>query len=109
MTNWYVKNDISAKLSSKLLLMEKKEEVKIFKKSFISKQENIQDSYVIDAKVCYLNNMLQALGSGQNGVVKKIIHKGTKQERAVKIISKAKIKNVDRFKSEVDILRSVVN
>lgn len=32
----------------------------------------------------------------------------TKQERAVKIIPKSKIKNVERFKMEVEILRSVV-
>ena len=41
--------------------MEKKEELKIFKKAFISKQENIQDSYVIDAKVISLLNCKRLL------------------------------------------------
>ena len=41
-------------------------------------------------------------------MVKKVVHKVTKQERAVKIIPKEKIKNIERFKTEVEILRSVV-
>jgi len=77
----------------------KKEELKIVKKTFITKQDNINDVYLLDAK---------EIGSGNYGVVKKLVHKLTKQERAVKIIPKSKIKNVDRFKSEVEILRSVV-
>jgi len=36
------------------------------------------------------------------------VHKISKQERAVKIIPKSKIRDLSRFKSEVDILRTVV-
>ncbi len=79
--------------------MQKKEDVKIVKKTFITKQDNIHDVYLLDAS---------EIGKGNYGVVKKLIHKTTKQERAVKIIPKSKIKNIDRFKTEVEILRSVV-
>lgn len=78
--------------------MEKKKDLKIVKKTFITKQDDISSSYIIDAK---------EIGSGNYGVVKKVIHKISKDERAVKIIPKSKIKNVERFKSEVDILRTV--
>ncbi len=50
----------------------------------------------------------QKLGSGSYGVVHKAIHKTTKHERAVKVIPKAKIKNMDRFKTEVKILQKLV-
>eukprot|EP00831_Metopus_contortus_P068822 TRINITY_DN61646_c0_g1_i1.p3 TRINITY_DN61646_c0_g1~~TRINITY_DN61646_c0_g1_i1.p3 ORF type:complete len:100 (-),score=30.51 TRINITY_DN61646_c0_g1_i1:110-409(-) len=65
-------------------IMDKQEEVKIVKKSFIMKQDNIQDVYDLESK---------EIGSGNYGVVKKLVHKMTKQERAVKIIPKSKIKD----------------
>ena len=49
------------------------------------------------------------LGSGNFGVVKKVYHNISKQERAVKIIPKNKIKDLERFKCEVDILRTLVS
>ncbi len=36
------------------------------------------------------------------------MHKVSKQERAVKIIPKSKIRDLARFKTEVEILRTVV-
>ena len=44
------------------------------------------------------------LGTGAFGVVSKCKHKDTGQERAVKTVSKRKIKNMDRFKQEITIL-----
>jgi hypothetical protein len=40
--------------------------------------------------------------------VKRGIHKVTGQERALKIIPRTKIKNIERFRNEVEILRTVV-
>ena len=72
--------------------------IRNFLLTFIMKKTNIQDYYSFDEK---------NLGSGTYGVVKKVTHKITKQERAVKIIPRNKIKNMERFKMEVDILRTV--
>jgi calcium-dependent protein kinase len=44
------------------------------------------------------------LGSGSYGVVSLGRHKITGQERAIKTIPRSKIKNIDRFKTEVKIL-----
>ena len=73
-------------------------QVPLSKKNFIMKKSNIQDYYVIDSA---------NLGAGTYGTVKKVTHKITKLERAVKIIPRNKIKNMERFKMEVDILRTV--
>ncbi len=75
------------------------ESFKITKKTFITKQENINDLYTMEIK---------PIGSGNFGIVKKAVHKVSKQERAIKIIPKSKIRDLTRFKSEVDILRTVV-
>lgn len=62
----------------------------IRKQTMIRKNENpIEDVYKIGKK---------PLGSGAYGVVSKCTHKVTGQERAVKKVSKKKIKNMDRFK-----------
>ena len=82
--------------------MEKKkitEELKIQKKSFINKLENVGETYTLDPKL---------IGSGNYGVVRKAVHKLSQQERAIKIIPKSKIRDLARFKGEVDILRTVV-
>jgi len=49
----------------------------------------------------------KALGSGTYGVVRKGIHKQTHQERAVKVIARKKIKNWERFTTEVKILQTL--
>lgn len=68
------------------------------KQQFIFKKSNITDYYTFEG---------DKLGAGTYGVVRKAIHKITKQKRAVKIITKASIKNIDKFMIEVDILRKV--
>jgi len=47
------------------------------------------------------------LGSGSYGIVKACTHKLTKQERAVKIIEKKKIKNMAQFRTEIKILQTL--
>jgi calcium-dependent protein kinase len=48
------------------------------------------------------------LGSGTYGQVIKGKLKGTKTFRAIKIIPKNKVKNPDRFKREIEIMRNLV-
>lgn len=50
-------------------------------------------------------NLKKVIGSGTYGSVVKATLKGTKNTRAVKVIPKSKVKNPDRFKKEIDILR----
>lgn len=47
----------------------------------------------------------ESLGKGTYGEVKTVVHKETGQTRAVKIIARTKIKNWDRFLTEVKILQ----
>lgn len=47
------------------------------------------------------------LGSGSYGTVHKAIHRVTGNERAIKVIPKEKIKNMERFKTEVKILQTL--
>ncbi len=47
------------------------------------------------------------LGSGSYGVVHLGRHRITGQERAIKIIPRNKIKNFDRFRTEVKILQTL--
>ena len=47
------------------------------------------------------------LGSGGFGVVYKCEHRTTKQVRAVKIVSKKKIKNMEKFQMEINILQKL--
>jgi len=49
----------------------------------------------------------KAIGTGGFGVVSKCIHRETKQERAVKTVSRKKIKNMDKFKQEILILQQL--
>jgi hypothetical protein len=70
--------------------------VLIKKSTMITKNaQPISEVYDVDSK---------ALGSGTYGVVKKATHKKTHQERAVKVIARKKIKNWERFTTEVKIL-----
>jgi calcium-dependent protein kinase len=47
------------------------------------------------------------LGSGTYGDVVKAIHKSSGAVRAIKVISKSKVKNPSRFKTEIDIMRQL--
>tara|TARA_B110000285_G_C15077790_1_gene591746 strand:- start:1102 stop:1494 length:393 start_codon:yes stop_codon:yes gene_type:complete len=58
----------------------------------------ITDVYKMDKKT---------LGSGTYGVVNKVVHLTTGQERACKTISRKKIKNWERFTTEVKILQTL--
>ena len=68
------------------------------KKSFAIKKSNFNDYYTCEG---------DDLGKGTYGIVKKAVHRITKQKRAVKIIPKTIIPNIDRFLSEIEILRTV--
>lgn len=52
--------------------------------------------------------MLKKIGSGSYGQVYLGRHKITGQERAIKVIPRIKIKNFDRFRTEVKILQTLV-
>ena len=72
------------------------EDVLIKKSMMITKNpQPIKEVYSMEKK---------ALGSGTYGVVCKVVHLKTKQERACKTISRKKIKNWERFEQEVKIL-----
>jgi calcium-dependent protein kinase len=45
------------------------------------------------------------LGQGSYGSVSKAVNKSTRAQRAVKSISKAHVKNIDRFKQEIAIMK----
>jgi len=48
------------------------------------------------------------LGSGTYGAVFKATHKVTKDPRAIKAIAKAKVKNPESFKNEIEIMKKLV-
>jgi len=69
----------------------------IGKSMFIAENKGkISDFYDMDKK---------KLGEGSYGTVCKAVNKATKAQRAVKSISKAQMKNLDRFKQEISILK----
>lgn len=85
----------------------------IKKQTMIKKNFNdINQVYTIEKGVSYNFQLKsineQKLGSGSYGVVHKGTHNVTKQERAIKVIPKSKIKNWERFKTEVKILQTLV-
>jgi len=49
----------------------------------------------------------KTLGSGTYGTVNKVTHLGTGQVRACKTIPRKKIKNWERFQTEVEILKTL--
>lgn len=61
-------------------------------------KKDINDVYDLDKS---------KLGSGSYGVVHKAVHKATGYERAIKVIPRNKIKNMDRFKTEVKIMQTL--
>ena len=75
------------------------QQVLLHKNSFITKNAKpIGEVYKMDKKT---------LGSGTFGVVRKVKHIETGQKRACKVIARKKIKNLERFKAEVQILQKV--
>lgn len=48
------------------------------------------------------------LGSGTYGSVSRAVRKSTGMQRAVKTISKAQVKSMERFRREIDIMKSLV-
>lgn len=76
------------------------EELKLKKEWFINKGTGkIEDNYRFSDK--------DELGQGTYGRVLRGTNKITKVVRAIKIIPKSKVKNHERFKSEIDILRGL--
>lgn len=62
-----------------------------------NKESKLEDDYTLDGE----------LGKGTYGVVYKGIHKLTEDVRAIKQISRAKIKKYDRFINEVSALKTL--
>ena len=80
--------------------MEKKSSmIKLDRKNFIRKLDNIYNHYEIIPK---------AIGKGTYGEIYKCFHRITKEPRAVKVISKLKMQNVEGFLQEVEYLRQLV-
>ena len=65
-------------------------------------QENvsrkIEDEYSIDSK---------AMGEGAYGEVSRAVNKKTGLSRAVKVIPKSKLKNLPRFRTEIELMKTV--
>ena len=76
------------------------------KRSFVIKKENMIVQNTNKFKDLY-KKQKEPLGSGGFGVVYKCRHRDTKQTRAVKVISKKKIKNMDTFLQEVEIMKKL--
>lgn len=77
------------------------EDFKVKKGWFIqSSHGTIEENYDYDDK--------KELGAGTYGRVVKGVHRITKAVRAIKIIPKAKVKNHERFATEINILKNLV-
>ena len=72
--------------------------VKVKKDWFVSSGGNIKDRYEMDTKT---------VGGGTYGKVVKGKVKGTKDVRAIKIIPKSKVRNPERFATEINILKKM--
>lgn len=55
----------------------------------------------------YYNVESRKLGQGTYGSVCRAVNKATKAIRAVKTIAKSKVKNIDRFRQEISIMKSL--
>lgn len=81
--------------------MQEKNDILLKKQWFINtKKGKIEDYYDFDIK--------KILGSGSYGSVIKGTIKGSTSKRAIKVISKGKVKNPERFKLEIDIMKQLV-
>ena len=77
-----------------------KNDLKLKKEWFIEQGSGkIEDNYEIDERM--------ELGQGTYGRVIKAKNKTTKVVRAIKIIPKAKVKNHERFATEINILKNI--
>uniref|UniRef100_A0A7S2HL28 Calcium-dependent protein kinase 1 n=1 Tax=Zooxanthella nutricula TaxID=1333877 RepID=A0A7S2HL28_9DINO len=65
-------------------------------KFILSNQGKITDAYTMDEK---------KLGEGTFGSVAKGVHRVTKTVRAIKTISKANMKNIEKFRREIEIMK----
>jgi len=74
-----------------------------FKEFLIRKGTMIRQNYAAISSVYKVSK--KPLGTGSYGVVNKCIHRETGHERAVKRVSKKKIKNLMMFKQEIQILQ----
>jgi serine/threonine protein kinase len=80
--------------------MEKKPSmIRLDRKNFIRKLDNIYTHYEIVAK---------PVGKGACGEVYKCTHRITREQRAIKVISKIKVHDVENFLFEVEYLRQLV-
>ena len=89
-------------------------DIKLKKEWFIEQGTGkIEDNYEIDERMVHPTIFSlkydQELGSGTYGRVIKAKNKYTKASRAIKIIPKAKVKNHEKFKNEIDILKELVS
>ena len=75
------------------------QKIKLERKQFIRKSGTIDESYNVTKK---------PLANGSYGAVHLCNHKITKETRAVKIIPKYKMTNVESFLNEVDIMKLLV-
>lgn len=73
--------------------------IKLDRKTFIKKMENIQQHYEISTK---------PIGKGSYGYVHSCKHKITGEIRAVKAVNKIQMKSVEGFLNEIDCLRLLV-
>ena len=73
--------------------------VKLDRKAFIRKSQNIDDSYDVTRK---------PFATGSYGAVHQCVHKITREKRVVKVIPKYKMADVAGFLNEIEILRMVV-
>lgn len=98
------------KVEKKDFILERKESIGTFynfqnNKSSVNPPESLSSFWTRDPQV----ENQQILGRGKFGCVLRASVKGNpKKYRAVKVITKAKIKNVEKFRREVDILKSIV-
>lgn len=87
-----------------------------FKKQFFINFNtgNIQDFYDLEKSKAYFNIYIfcylinQTIGEGAYGRVVKALRKNKDQFRAIKIIAKSKVSDPEKFKNEIEILRTLV-
>lgn len=82
--------------------MQKKDEEDKFvldRKAFIRKSSNVKEGYDIVSR---------PISSGSYGEVHVCTHRITREKRAVKIIPKFKMTNIENFLNEIELMKLVV-